>query len=415
MPPVTPSFQRALDEIFAGYLRAKPALVGRLDRETRTPEAIAGLARRLGLAPGPDRLVRVTGSKGKGSVTRLVAAALSAALPGEPVGRVTSPEEVGHTDRIHLDGAPIPEADFARIWDGLRGEVEAAARALPPGRYLSPSGLFLLVGLAWFRERGARHLVVEGGRGVRWDEIGQFPSRVGVLTAILREHAEYLGPGIEDIAADKLSILEGSARAVLGPLARPWAPAGAAFVAAGGGEGEGAREGDAPAWVAEDAAIAEAAATAYLDRPAPVPRPLPNLPSFGRGRIGGIDLTYEGLIARDSFDARFWRRELAGGPALVLLSLPDDKDVAGVEAGFAQLGLAVRHLALHGERGRLSHAAAEATGRVAARLPFDDAPALAALLPRLAAEAGVAPGRGRLALAGTQTFLRLLKRALAGG
>ncbi len=195
-------YQRALDEIFASYLRAKDGLLGKYDREVRTPEVVVDLARRLDLLPPRDRLVRVTGSKGKGSVTRLVAALLGEARPGEPVGCVTSPEEIEHTDRMRVDGEPIPEADFVRIWSGLRGRLDLAERELPPGRYLSPSGLMLLVALSWFRERGVVHFVIEGGRGVRWDEVGRMPSKVGVVTSVFLEHAEYIGPDIADVAAD---------------------------------------------------------------------------------------------------------------------------------------------------------------------------------------------------------------------
>ncbi|WP_207477786.1 folylpolyglutamate synthase/dihydrofolate synthase family protein [Arenibaculum pallidiluteum] len=403
---VSAAYQGALDAIFAGYLREKDRIAGRPDREVRTPEALVALAERLALVPDPARLVRVSGSKGKGSVTRLVAAMLAQARPGEPVGRITSPEEIEHTDRIQVDGRPITEAEFARIWAALAPEVETAARALPPGRYLSPSGLFLLVGLAWFRERGVAHVVLEGGRGVRWDEVGRLRSRVGVVTSIFLEHPEYLGPTLSEIAADKLAMLDGSEIAVLGPLARPFAAPGGAFI---GVEPPTLPLAEAPSWLAEDAAIAAAAAGAYLGRACAPPDPLPSLPSFGRAWTGGVPVTYEGLIAADSFDAAFWRRELGRGRRpLALLSLPDDKDVSGVAAAFAGLGIPVQHLVLEGERGRLSHALAEASGAIAGRLRYDDAEACTAALRSTLAHTGA----DRLALAGTQTFLRLVRRAL---
>jgi dihydrofolate synthase/folylpolyglutamate synthase len=283
----------------------------------------------------------------------------------------------------------------------------------------------LLVALAWFRERGVAHFVVEGGRGVRWDEVGRLPSKVGVVTSVFLEHAEYIGPGIADIAADKLSLIRNSDVAVVGPLARrfldqgppeagspePGLPSPCARVQGPAAAGPVA----GPRWLAEDAGLAAAAASAYLGRAVAVPARLPNLPSFGRGRLlaaagPGIELVYEGLIAAVSFDAGFWAAELARAPApLVLLSLPDDKDVRGVDAAFRALGAMPRHLVLTGERGRLSHAEAEALGTVAGTLRLDDAAGLADLLGSLAAEAGT----DRVALAGTQTFLRLVKRAVA--
>lgn len=57
--------------------------------------------------PPPDRCIRVTGSKGKGTTARLCAERLTATRPGERIGLFVSPEEFEARDRIRIDGEPI--------------------------------------------------------------------------------------------------------------------------------------------------------------------------------------------------------------------------------------------------------------------------------------------------------------------
>jgi dihydrofolate synthase/folylpolyglutamate synthase len=403
------AYQEVLDDLFRTFLAAKPLLRGRRDAEIREPRLLVGLADRFGLLPPPERTIRVTGSKGKGSVARFAAAMIGAARPGEPVGLLTSPEEIDHVDRIRVDGAPIPRADLVRLHAWLKPELAALEAGLAPGRYLSPSGQFLLLALAWFRERGVRHVVLEGGRGMLHDEVGWVASKVGVVTTILREHVEHLGPTLDDVAREKLHVAALSEVTVLGPGCARWvgslAPADAVLVPAP------PPSAAAPGWIALDRALAATAVEACLGPGTIVPAalPLPNVPSFGRLEAAGRPLWYEGLIAADSFDAAFWGPVLARGPALVLASLTDDKDVDGVDAAFARLGAPPLHVVLAGERGFLAYGRARAAfgGRVAGPVGYDDGPALRGLVAGLLRE-----HRAELAVAvGTQTFLRLLKQA----
>ena len=75
-----------------------------------------------------------------------------------------------------------------------------------PGRYLSPTGVFFTVALAWFKEQAVDFVVLEGGRGVQWDEIGQIQAKVGVITTLLPEHVFELGGNFEAVIQDKLSL-----------------------------------------------------------------------------------------------------------------------------------------------------------------------------------------------------------------
>jgi len=161
-----------------------------------------------------------------------------------------------------------------------------------------------------------------------------------------------------------------------------------------------------------DAALAAAAAALYLDEEEPAPwGHLPNVPSFGRIRYRGVSCYYEGLIARASFDAGFWQSVAARyrRPA-VLISLPDDKDVVGVDDAFAQICPAVHHLVLSGERGYLDYEITRKQfgERIIGAAHYWGQGGFLCLMDTLIEEQGC----DALILAGTQTFLRLVKTAL---
>lgn len=108
MSGVDHAYADCLDRIFESFFESRPARAGRHDRETRDPRIILDIARAEGLLPAPGRTLRITGSKGKGTVARLAAAWLGA-QPAPGLGRIglfVSPNEVEQRDRIRIDGEP---------------------------------------------------------------------------------------------------------------------------------------------------------------------------------------------------------------------------------------------------------------------------------------------------------------------
>src|SRR5215467_10823511 len=77
-------------------------------------ERIEGLLDALGRPEQRYRLVQVGGTNGKGSVSAMLAAILRAA--GRRVGLYTSPHLIDFSERIQVDGRPIPPAD---VVDGI--------------------------------------------------------------------------------------------------------------------------------------------------------------------------------------------------------------------------------------------------------------------------------------------------------
>src|SRR5208337_1000039 len=88
------------------------------------------LAERLGDPHRSFRAIHVAGTKGKGSVSALIEAALIRA--GLNVGRYGSPHVERVTERVSLQGREIDEASLARALDTALDAYEAARKAGTP-------------------------------------------------------------------------------------------------------------------------------------------------------------------------------------------------------------------------------------------------------------------------------------------
>lgn len=332
----------ALDYLFSSFVVRAKLSVGCLDRDCRKPEIIVGLAGDLGVLPDPNRGCLISGSKGKGTTSRLLAWNMQAA--GRRVGLILTPEETTHFDRIRIDNQPIPSADFLRIVRQLQPRLGKALAAAPASYYFPPTGLFLLIGLCWFKERGVDAWVVEGGRGVAYDEIGGLMARVGVLTSLLGEHLARLGPTLADLARDKLSlgrrvailVVDEEAVALAHSLGLAEMPDNTVVPAAVGGGRH-----DFPNWYARLEALAHTAAGIMQEDLDWRPYCTPSY-QFLRGGMAGAEILpgsvcCDGVIHPASIDAEFLAASGLKRGA-VIIGLSDDKSAVAVADRLRQLG-----------------------------------------------------------------------------
>ncbi len=178
---------------------------GLSDAQVRRPQILGTLLAQLACLPNQQQCVLVTGSKGKGTTARLIAWGLQ--LQGMRTGLVVSPEERHHLDRIRIDNRAIGQADFVRIAQRLLPLFDLLAKTTPAPYYHSPSDLFLVIALVWFKEQEVRYVVLEGGRGARYDLISQINAQVSCVTSVLLEHSAFLGADLLSIAQDKFSVV----------------------------------------------------------------------------------------------------------------------------------------------------------------------------------------------------------------
>ncbi len=177
-----------------------------LDEYTRDVALSRRLLKRANLLAGARQYAVVTGSRGKGSVTTIMAKLLEAL--GHRVGTITSPHLVHWNERIRVDGRMIPTSDFLRILRELQPLIDGITGALSPSQYLSPQGIFLAIALRYFSELKVNAAVLEVGRGGRFDDVAIVPNKLAVFTPIMLEHRALLGDKLARIAWHKAGIIK---------------------------------------------------------------------------------------------------------------------------------------------------------------------------------------------------------------
>ncbi len=164
------------------------------------------LAARLGNPEARFRAVHVTGTKGKGTVSALIAAALARA--GIRTGLYTSPHVERVHERIRVDGL---EVDDDLLADGLERALSARDAAVRERTDAEDSTWFDVITAAaflCFARRGCAFAVVEVGIGGRLDSTNVVRGEVCVITNIDLEHTQVLGDTRGKIAREKAGILK---------------------------------------------------------------------------------------------------------------------------------------------------------------------------------------------------------------
>jgi len=150
------------------------------------------------------KTVHVAGTNGKGSTTAIIAAILQAA--GLKVGVYTSPHLHSYTERIRINGADIPQADFALEMEKIKEIVPEVLEATGE----NPTEFEILTALAmnYFASQEVDIAVFEVGMGGRLDSTNVVVPEVSVLTSISSDHVNFLGPTVLDIAWEKAGIIK---------------------------------------------------------------------------------------------------------------------------------------------------------------------------------------------------------------
>jgi dihydrofolate synthase/folylpolyglutamate synthase len=183
--------------------RVSPDRAFTLDRIERCMEA-------LGRPSRAYRTIHVTGTKGKGSVSRMVAALLQAA--GLRVGLYTSPHLEHLRERIAINRAPIGESELVSAFNALAHLDEPMFRALTVFELLTAAAFLA------FREAQVDAAVIEVGIGGRLDATNVIVPDVCVITNIDYDHMEVLGDTLEQIAWEKAGIIKPGVPVVVGAM-----------------------------------------------------------------------------------------------------------------------------------------------------------------------------------------------------
>ena len=173
-----------------GLHKIKPGL-GRIKK------LLAALGNPEAMIPG----IIVGGTNGKGSAAAAMASILRAG--GYRTGLYTSPHLIDVTERIRIDGRQIKRPELARI---LLRVKEAAEKTT--GGDASYFEVLTASAFVYFAESGVDFSVLEVGMGGRWDATNVITPLVSVITNVSKDHTDYLGSTIAEIASEKARIIK---------------------------------------------------------------------------------------------------------------------------------------------------------------------------------------------------------------
>lgn len=210
---------QSLDEL---YLSAPhdPKVIFQQNRSRAVNLPTHELVSRLGLRDfvSSTRSVHVTGSKGKGSVSSLIAHAFNQApftapsKPDEAVGLFLTPHVERFTERIVVSGCTISDDTIALA---IRDVIDARNEPTCLKNTIMYD-VMTVAGFLAFQRAGVKRMVVEVVIGGRSDATNVISSSVCVITNIFLEHSDVIGPTVEDIAYEKSGVIRPGATVIVG-------------------------------------------------------------------------------------------------------------------------------------------------------------------------------------------------------
>ena len=160
--------------------------------------------------------IHVAGSKGKGSVSRLISCILDEA--GYKVGLYTSPHITDFRERICTPTGFFPEEIYEKTVKELMPNIDSIIpENLPAERPLTWFELVTLYAFLTFRNAKVDWSVFEVGLGGRLDATNVIRPKLCCITPIELEHTEFLGDTLEKIAAEKAGIIKNCTPVVISP------------------------------------------------------------------------------------------------------------------------------------------------------------------------------------------------------
>lgn len=196
--------EQAVDYVYASYLKAEPYLAyGAPDSKKRNPALTEGVIKDI-WSRKEIPAVLVTGSKGKGSVSKMIATILGTYTK---VGLMTSPHILHFRERFQIGGEPVEETFMTAAVEAVKPSFDAVEQKLGMQQYVSPMGIQAAMALWMFGETDVRFQVMECGKGVQYDDVNNVPHSYAVINKIFLEHTRELGSTLAEIAANKSAVM----------------------------------------------------------------------------------------------------------------------------------------------------------------------------------------------------------------
>ncbi len=142
--------------------------------------------------------IHIAGTNGKGSSSHYLASILQS--EGYKTGLYTSPHLKSYTERIRINGIPIPENEVISFVERNKNFLEE----------LKPSFFEMSVGMAFefFANEQVDIAVIEVGLGGRLDSTNIITPILSLITNISFDHTDILGDTLPKIASEKAGIIK---------------------------------------------------------------------------------------------------------------------------------------------------------------------------------------------------------------
>ncbi len=150
--------------------------------------------------------IHVAGTNGKGSCSHTLSAILQ--MCGYRVGLYTSPHLVDFSERIRINGNPIPEEYVVNFIEQEKSFIES----------IHPSFFEVTTAMAfkYFAEMNVDIAVIEVGLGGRLDCTNIITPILSIITNIGMDHTQFLGSSLQEIALEKAGIIKPGVPVVIG-------------------------------------------------------------------------------------------------------------------------------------------------------------------------------------------------------
>ncbi|WP_104181784.1 folylpolyglutamate synthase/dihydrofolate synthase family protein [Arthrobacter sp. B0490] len=193
----------SVESVYAELLSRAP--------ENRMEPRMAPLYRAMEILGEPNRafpIIHITGTNGKTSTARMIESILLA--HDLRTGRFTSPHLSRVTERISIDGEPVADETFVRVWDEVKPYLDIVdGELLVAGEpRLTYFECVTILAYAIFADEPIDVGVIEVGLGGITDATNVGDGQVAVVTPISLDHTELLGDTEEDIALEKAGIIK---------------------------------------------------------------------------------------------------------------------------------------------------------------------------------------------------------------
>ena len=171
-------------------------------------DRVVGLLDKLGNPQDAYPTLHIAGTKGKGSVSAILAQCAQAA--GLKTGLYTSPHLHTYRERMQIDREPIARGKMAALIEQIKPTVDATPD-------ITTFEVTTALAFLYFKLEEVDLAVMEVGLGGRLDATNVIHPEISIITSLSLDHTYLLGDTLAEIAAEKGGIIKQNVPVVSAP------------------------------------------------------------------------------------------------------------------------------------------------------------------------------------------------------